>query len=291
MTLREVEKQLRQLTELMDGSTEGVIRAAQRSQQLIYQVMMEQLNAMDVEGGRLVATQNYAGKLAAITRAMDDILGREFAPAISSYLRTYDTIDETNLKMHRDYNQIKLEIEEFNPVRKSIYKQAKDLLTDGLATNYKNPAKYMIAQAATTGMTIKQARRMVEDWNEGKMATGGQLATNQPTPRLSTYAGQIARDAIFSYNGSEQELIRQNYGMKQFIYVGQIIKTSRTFCRLLVEERGRKIGFDEFPEFEKKAAKIDGETIPKGMIPGTTKQNFCTRRGGYNCNHNVLVVR
>lgn len=290
MNLREVERELRRLTELMDGTTDGVLRAAQRSQQLIYQVMMDQLNAMDVEGGRLVPTQNYAGKLAAITRAMDDILGREFAPALSAYLRSFDTIDETAVKLHRNYNQIKIEIEDFNPVRKSIYKQARDLLTDGLAPNYKDPAKYMIAQAATTGMTIKQARSMLTNWNEGNLAEGGYLATNQPTPRLSTYAGQIARDSIFSYNGAEQELIRQNYGMDKFIYVGQIIKTSRTFCRLLVAERGRKIGFDELPKFKKQAAAIDGKSLPSGMIPGTNRQNFCTRRGGYMCNHNILVV-
>lgn len=291
MTLKEVERELKSLTEAMDGTLGNLARASDRAQKLIYRVMLDQLNQMDVEGGRLVPTQNYAGKLAAITRAMDDIIGREFAPALSQYLRTYDTIDETNIKLQRDYNEVKIDVDALNPVRKSIYNQAQQLLTDGLAPGYKDPAKYLISQAVTTGMTIKQARSMLDNWDEGKMAKGGYLATNQPTPKLSTYAGQIATDSIFSYQGAEQELIRQNYGMDKFIYVGGIIKTSRTFCRLLVAERGRKIGFDELPEFKKKAAAIDGKSVPNGMIPGTNSQNFCTRRGGYQCQHNVMVVR
>ena len=29
----------------------------------------------------------------------------------------------------------------------------------------------------------------------------------------------------------------------------------------------------------------------KGMIPGTTKDNFCSLRGGYNCQHDCIGIR
>ena len=290
MNSRQVDKIMTDLGATMDGSVKGVFDAATKAQKIIYDLILKQLNAMDVEGGRLVPTQDYAARLAVITRQMDEVLRRDFAPAVNRYLRTYDTIDEIAVKLARDYNQIKIDLGQLNPARKSIYRQAKTLLTAGLDPNYKDPVKYILAQAATSGMSIRQARKTLQNWDDGKMSTGQNLVTNQPSPRLSTYASHISRDAIFGYQGAEQELIKQTYGFSKFLYNGGIIGDSRTFCRLLVAER-RKIGFNELNGFIKKAAEIDNKPWPDGMKPGTKESNFSVNRGGWECRHTVLAVR
>lgn len=145
-------------------------------------------------------------------------------------------------------------------------------------------------QAVSSGMSIKDAERMMRNWDNGEFSTGALLASNRPSPRLQTYATQLSRDSLFTYQRTIQENIKDKYKLTNFIYQGNIIRDSRTFCRNLVNLR-RKIGIDEIPGLIEKAAKEDGHTLPNGMIPGTNSKNFIIRAGGFSCRHTVMVVR
>lgn len=290
MTLDEVRKKLTDLTTNMDNSVDGVDSAATKAQKRIYDAIIEQINLFETQDGRFVTTQNYAARLAVITKKINAILGDVYAPSVREYLAEYTTIEETNRLLHRSYNEIVLDKEFWKPIRKSIYQQAEYYLIDGLADAYVQPAKYLLMQAVSTGMSLKDAERMMTNWDKGLYSTGQQLATNRPTPRLQTYATQLSRDALFSYQGSAQELIRDKYNLTSFIYTGGLVSDSRTFCKNLVGLR-RKITLEEIPDQIEKAAKQDGHTWPDGMIPETNKKNFLIRRGGYSCRHTCLVVR
>lgn len=290
MTLDEVRKKLTTLTETMDSSVDGVTDAATLAQKRIYEAIIEQINLFETQDGRFVTSQNYAARLAVITKKINAILGDVYAPSVREYLTTYTTIDETNTALHKGYNELVLDKEFYTPIRRAIYNQAEYYLVDGLADAYVQPAKYLLMQAVSSGMSINDAERMMRNWDNGEFSTGALLTSNRPSPRLQTYATQLARDSMFTYHGTVQENIKDKYKLTNFIYVGGLVRDSRTFCRDLVGLR-RKIGIDEVPDLIEKAAKVDGHTLPNGMIPGTNSKNFLERRGGYSCRHTAMVVR
>lgn len=290
LNIDDVRKQLTELNESMDNVVDNVTDAATKSQQAIYEAILAQINKFEITDGRFVTTQNYAARLGVIQRKINEILGGDYKESIGEYLAQYYDIDTTNTRLHRGYNELIIDKATYTPIRRAIYDQAEYYLTDGLADAYIQPAKYLLMQAVSSGMTIKDAERMLNNWNEGHYSTGALLSSNRPTPRLQTYATQLSRDSIFTYQRTIQDNIKDKYGLKNFIYVGGLVKDSRTFCRELVGLR-RKINIDEVPKLIEKAAKIDGHTWPNGMIPQTNKKNFIIRAGGFSCRHSVMVVR
>lgn len=281
MTLDELRKRLSGLTITMEGAVDNIVLSAADAQQIIYEYLLEQINFFEISNGAFVANQDYRQRLAIITKQVNSIINRKYKPSISEYLNTYKTIDETTSGLHKSYNELVIDKSLLTSARRAVYDQAEYYLVDGLADAYVQPAKYLLMQAATNGITIKQARSLLDNWNKGELVTG-RLASGRPTPRLQAYAGQIARDSIFQYNGTIQDKIGQQYGLKKFIYVGGLVKDSRPLCKHLVGLR-RKIELKEIPKLIEK--------YPQGVIPGTTEENFPIRRAGYNCIHTVMMVR
>lgn len=282
MSIDELRAALSGLNTIMDSVVDGVHLSSEEAQQLIYEIILEQLNQFEVKDGRFVTTQNYAARLAVITRKINEVLGDVYEPSIKEYLAAFFTIDQTNTLLHRSYNQLEIEKELYTPIRKAIYNQAEYYLTSGLQDAYIQPAKFLLMQAVSSGMSIKDAERLMRNWNEGTYSDGAKLASDRPTPRLQTYATQLARDSMFTYQGTIQEVIKDRYGLQKFIYTGGLVKDSRPFCKHLVSLR-RKITLDEIPDLVKK--------YPDGLKPNTTKKNFLEVRGGYSCRHNAMVVR
>jgi hypothetical protein len=282
MTLDEVRKLLTEMSEEMDGSVDKVVYAAETAQNRIYRALQQRIFDFEISDGRFIANQDYAKRFAIIQREINGIINSLYKPSITEYLNTYKTVDETTAYLHKSYNELVIEKSVFNAAKRSIYDQAEYYLLDGLADAYVQPAKYILMQAVANGVTLKQAESLLRNWNDGEMKAGSSISSSRPSPRLQAYAGQIARDSIFQYNGAIQDRIGQQYGLTEFIYVGGLVKDSREFCIHLVKQR-RKISLDEIPELVKK--------YPKGLIPNTTKENFPVKRGGFGCLHTVMMVR
>lgn len=210
-----------------------------------------------------------------------EILGDVYRPSIKEYLSTYSTIEETTIALNKSYNQLVIEKSLLTPARRSIYNQAEYYLTEGLADAYIQPAKYLLMQQVSTGVTIKDAERVLRNWNDGEL-TSGKLASGRQTPNLQKYARQISVDSIHQYNGTIQQVIKDEFQLTKGVYVGDIIKDSRPFCKHMVGMK-RKIEIDEIPDLIKR--------FPDGIIPGTTKKNFSVYRGGYGCRHLWMWVK
>lgn len=290
MNAREVRRELEALALIVDGAVSRLDRSAAKAQDQIFRILMDRLSKMPQADGALVPGADLNKQLAIATREIDKILKAVYRPAVADYLTAYDAIDEKALKLARDYNRLTVDARLLSPLRAGIMQQAKHYLTTAVADRYVQPAKYLVMQAATTRMDVPDAEKIIRNWHKGKYVTGQNLATNIDSPRLDTYATQMARDSIHGYQGGQQEVIKKEYGLNRFIYQGGLVKDSRTFCRLLVKEN-RIIGLDEVHGFIDEAAKIDGKTTPNGMVPGTNQENFLQRRGGYNCIHMALAVR
>lgn len=273
--------ELKNMTTGMDDAVGLVELSSKEAQQLIYEALLEQINRFEIKDGRFVVGQNLAARIAIIQKKIESILGEVYRPSITEYLSHYSTVDEITLALHKSYNELVIEKQLLTPARRTVYDQAEYYLTDALADNYIQPAKFLIMQMASTGITIKDAESALRNWNDGELVSG-KLTSGRQVHRLHAYTTQIARDSIFGYNGVIQDIIAKEYTLTHFVYVGGVIEDSRPFCKHLVG-LNRKIDLKEVPPLVEK--------YPQGLVPDTTKKNFYQVRGGYNCRHQAMPVR
>lgn len=281
MTLDEARAYLTYLTTQMEDSVAAFIINAEIAQDAIYTMLLNEISTFDTTNGRFDPNQPIARKIANIERRIYEILGDRYNPSIANYLKAYDIVDDGAKYLHREVNDIDVTADDIKNVRATVYNQAEIYLTSSLADAYVQPAKFLMMQTIAHGQTIKQATSMLKNWNNGTLGDG-KLSGAPRNPRLQAYAGQIARDSLFQYNGTIQDNIGQKYGLKNFIYVGGVVRESRPFCVHLVNLK-RKISIEEVPALVEK--------YPEGLVPNTTRENFPTYRGGFNCLHNVMMAR
>lgn len=277
MNLEELKDELNRLHEIMDSSIDLVTEASKKAQDEVYEAIVKLIEKFEISDGRYVVNQDLGRRIALLQRKIESILGDVYLPSIKEYLSTYRTIEETNISLQKSYNDLTVEVSLLTPARKTIYEQAKYYLSEGLADAYIQPAKYLVMQHVTTGISIKDSQRIIKNWNEGE--TVGNI---KPTVNLQRYATQISRDATYQYHGAINEIIAKEYGLAAFIYTGDIIEDSRPICKHLVGLR-RTIELDEMPALIKK--------YPEGLYPNTSKKNFIQVRGGYGCRHGAFAVR
>lgn len=265
----------------MDETVEDVRSSATKAQEEIYRFLADYINRFEISDGRFVVGQSVTARIAFIQRRMEEIIGEIYRPSITAYLGHYSTIDDITVALHRSYNELAIEKYKLTPARRTVYDQAEYYLTNALADAYIQPAKYLLMQMTTTGITLKDAQSALRNWNDGELVSG-KLTSGRQLHRLQAYSTQIARDSIFNYNGTIQNIIAKEYELTSFVYVGGVISDSRSFCRHLVA-LNRKIKLEEVPPLVEK--------YPDGLFPDTTKKNFFQVRGGYNCLHIAMPVK
>jgi hypothetical protein len=281
MTLQEARNYLSAMTANMESGIDSFVFNAAQAQEAIAALLLDEINSFDTKDGKFIPNQPIARKIQLIERRMYAILARYYDPALLSYLGVYDLVDSDVKYLHQQVNNISVTAADISTVRTSVYNQAETYLTTSLADAYVQPAKYLMMQVVTNGKTIKQAKSMVKNWNDGELPAG-ELTSGMRAPRLQSYAGQIARDSLFQYNGTVQDNIGKKYKLTKFLYVGGLVEDSRPLCKHLVS-LDRKIELKEIPALLLQ--------YPDGTIPNTTMENFPVRRGGFNCLHNVMMVR
>lgn len=296
MTLRELEKELNFLHELMDVSIDSVTDSATKAQEVIFKFLTEYLNNFEILDGRFVATQDYTSRFAYIQKKIESILGDLYTPSIKEYLSVYTPIEETSIRLHKEYNDLELDLEKVAPTRKVIYNEAKYFLTEAISSSYIQPVKYLLMQHVTRGITIRQSQRILNNWNKGEIT--GQLTSGRPTPRLQSYATQISRDSAYQFHGTIQEKVRKEYNLQAGIYTGDIIKDSRPSCVWAVRQK-RKIKLTEItailggeiPKGGKEIMAEKNKPFLSGLIPGTNTENFGVYRFGFSCRHSWFPVK
>lgn len=281
MTVDEATAYINAMTTAMENSLQDFTDGATAAQQAIFELLNQEIFAFDTTNGSFVRTQPLARKIAELERRIYDRLEKLYYPQVANYLNAYDFVDERNITLQKNMNDITLTDADIKNVRAAVFNQAEYMLTRGVADAYVQPVKFALMQTVTEGRTIKQATSMLKNWNEGELPSGT-IATARPTPRLQAYAGQMARDSLFQYNGTVQDNVKDKYKLGSFLYVGGTVKATRPLCRHLVGMK-RKIKISEIPQLIIK--------YPEGTYPDTTMDNFLVYRGGYNCLHSAIAVR
>lgn len=295
MNLDKLNKALKGLTDGIDLQIEGVNVASTSAQAKIYEAILKSINNFELSDGRYVVNQDYGKRIMLIEKKMYSILGDIYTPSIAQYLNHYATIEDTNIALQKSYNDLEVAKNLLSPARKSIYDQTENALIAGIAPSYVQPVKYLLMQQVTQGMTIKDSLIALKHWDAGTL-TRGMLATNTDIPNLQKYAGQIASDSAYAFNGAINNLIADKYNLDHGIYVGDVIEDTRPSCAYLCS-LNRKISIHEIGallagKIPSDAVKFEkGRPFLSGLIPGTNEKNFPTLRMGYKCRHIWMPVK
>ena len=208
---------------------------------------------------------------------------------IRKYMTNFDKMDVLNSKVHRLLNKINISgvIKLANKQKRELVGKTagnvigeigrfpKNMLGDEMRQQFTKPVKKVLYQNIMQGKPQSVAKKALHKFIIGDKGKIGQL---------ELWSGQIARDTLSQYDGAVNDMVRKEFDLNGIKYIGSLVKDSRRQCI-----RWKKMGVIPYDQLTKEISWAYSNG--KGMIPLTDKDNFCSRRGGYNCQHSGTPVR
>lgn len=234
------------------------------------------------------------GNLAAITvnrfekRLSDAIeMNTGYKSEIRKYMTNFDVMDKLNTKIHRGLNKIDIKgvIKLANKQKRELVggvvekvvgeidRFPENMLGNEMREQFTKPVKKVLYQNIMQGKSQTAAKKVLHDFIIGKKGKMGQL---------ERWSGQIARDTLSQYDGAVNDMVRKEFDLNGYKYIGSLVRDSRPQC--VRWRQMKEIPIKILPQELANPAN-------RGQIPGTTKDNFGTYRGGFNCNHSAIPIR
>lgn len=277
----EISKKVSDLATYIDNVVSTLVVKIDDRQKAIYDMLRDEILKFEISQGSYVVGQDLRKRILIIENKMLQALRvKSFKDSIKNYLTDFTEIQNRTIELHKFSSDVSIPKSELTPAKQIIQESAEKAFTSGLASEYVEPAKQMIAKQVLTGSSINKTVDMLEKWNNGELSSGRETQ-GQRTPNLKKYATQMARDNAYSVQRSTNNIFKEKFGFENFIYAGGLVADSRPICKHLVK-LNREISFDELPPLL--------QQFPEGLYPGTTKENFATYCGGYACKHLVHSV-
>lgn len=240
-------------------------------------------NFIDVKEGKIQTSDAAIQFLATIEKRIDEALKKSgYNSAVMDLLKNFDVIRRNNIEIHYLLNKADIPYSSLNAItRLEVENTIDKLLGAGISRDFKYPIREALYRNITLGTSIQDAKQTIANYiisNDGKDS------------KLLRYTTQVARDSISQYDGSIQTVIKNELGLKDYLYSGSIITDSRCQCRYWVEKQ--KLYHDELVgeiETALNGGSLGGCTC-SGMIPGTNTANFAVFKGGYSCRHRAIAT-
>jgi|GEM_PF-2898753 len=278
-----IRKDLEDLTQYIENSVTDFSEYIDVLQDDAYSIVRDALLSFELNNGRIVAPKDLSKRLLSAQRELESVFGtKKYKIRTLEFLTDLGDIQDKTIDLHKNYNDLKGELNSLSEAKKIIYSQAQNAFSSGaIAESYIEPVKNLLARQALGRVSQKKALNLLQEWNKGETASG-RLNVGNKAPNLQKYGTVIARDTAFSMQRTTNDIVAKEIGLTSFIYVGGLVKDSRDLCKHLVNLR-RKITLDEMPKLI--------TMYPEGLYPNTTKENFMQVCGGYGCMHTALGVR
>jgi hypothetical protein len=242
---------------------------------------------LDMNGDNIATTVNNLKTIAGIKKELEKIvlnpnyidLVTQFANAfadVSALQNSYFSTLEASFKPDK-----LLEVLQEVSVQSAI----ESLTESGIGDNVIAVIKDHLLDAIKGGLTISNAYKGLRELIIGADGADG---------ILTRYSKQITTDSLNQYSRSYTSLITDTLSLNWFMYVGAIIKTSRPFCKALVEQK--YFHRSQIPELlkghlnDKTVALNDNTGLPYGMMDNEDVNNFLIYAGGWQCNHACIPV-
>lgn len=242
----------------------------------IYYDDLEQFLIMLTKQGKLTKETKIRDIVIEIRKRFDRVMSdKVFKKELSGWFQSFEEIEYYNSKIQKDLNNIKVRIKDLPKTRQlQIDLVSENMIGSGVDANFLRPIREVIAKNTLAQSSFAETRDFLKNYILGDKDAQG---------KLQRYAHQIARDSIMQYDGTVNAQIMKTYEMTNISYVGSLIEDSRPQCIRWVEDFDGIIPVDELED-----EIVWAEKNGSGMIDGTTVENFCVNRGGYNCRHQAI---
>lgn len=256
-----------------------ILKSTLEVQDEVARLIDEVLREFDIQGGRFVPESDGAFVIATINQRLRALLRESgLRDELVGFLDDFDQIDRNLRAIQEQVNGIRIPGEIISTQKAWVTDVVlNSLLESNVSTYFIQPVKQALYQRIATGASVNQTEAQIRAFIKG---SDGKLGV------FERWVGQVARDAIFEYQGAVNAQVKVEFGLNAIRYVGGLVKDSRPQCVRWVEK------FDGVIKDDQLQAEIDwAYRNGSGMKPDTTPQNFCQKRGGFNCTHIAIPTR
>ncbi|WP_338764137.1 hypothetical protein WAF17_21120 [Bernardetia sp. ABR2-2B] len=222
-------------------------------------------------------SSNREAILEAVKKLEKIAKSKKFESLTSQLLSSFDKIVENNQAIHASLNKIEFTETIINNIAKSkelaVNAVSASLSTSNVNANAIAPIRRILLESIELGFGTQRATKLLRERIVGMESEGA----------IGRYVNQIARDALYEYDGVVNQTIAIEYDMNAYRYVGGLVKDSRPQCEKWHRKKVLKI---ENLDKEIKWAYRNGS----GMKPNTNENNFIVKRGGWNCRHRAIPI-
>lgn len=243
---------------------------------------------LNVTNGRINSSVENLKILSTIkTKLKQAVLNKEYLQGVKDLIKGIDRI----MNVQTSYFNKAFTVGKYFKAKSEL---AKHLAVDdtvemlagaGMEANVTSRINEMLLRSITSGGKYADLVRDMSDF----------LTTNENGDgALSKYAQTWVNTSLSRFAGQNNKLMTDDLGLEWFMYVGSNKDTTREFCEHLVKKK--YVHKSEIPDIVN--GLIDGHQceiyertgLPKGMIDGTTADNFQANCGGWNCGHQLVQV-
>lgn len=277
----ELQKPEKIIDEAIDGARAGIGRIESK----FLDQLVEYLLKFDViDNGKLSNTKANNKKIRDFRRNVERFLLRAgYNDFVDDFLVNFDELDIAQRDAHKSLNSINVKSSLVNPYKaQAIRNTTADLRGAGFSQEVTNILQNELFSAVKKGGSLRDLIKSVENQlTKTKVGGNGLITRNTLT---------ATRDALGQYEGQVNEAIRIAFELDAYLYIGSLIRDSRSQCRRWVNflKNGKK-GLILFSQLsaEIRWALNNGS----GMIANTTRDTFAQFRGGYGCRHTAYPTR
>lgn len=237
------------------------------------------IREFDIKDGEFIPDEKSKQILATLNKEIRKIVERvAIEDEIMSFIDDFDLIDKNIKAVQSQLNGIQVPSSIFNQQRQwAIDATVNSLIESNINLRFINPVKQLLYSRVSFGGSVVDAEKQLRQLIVGDDSKYG---------ILKRWVGQVARDTMNEYTGTINQQIKVQYELGAVRYVGGLLEDSRPQCVRWVKDFGGYLT-DEQLEEEIRWAYRNGS----GMKPDTNPQNFCQKRGGYNCIHDAIPVK
>lgn len=260
-------------------------------QKQVFDGVQNLLKSLDTTGDTITANVANMKAIAGFKDKITAIIRKSgYTPEIKDFLQSFDKIDALQhtyfSAVSKDFTAPKLMAE----IQVQSIQSAKDSLSEagGLNTKLIKPINDYLLKNISQGVKYADAVNYLRDFITGTPGVDGALLSHTKT---------ITTNSLNQYARQYSRLAAHGLGMEWYMYTGAIIDTSRPFCIACIAKKYlhvsefEKLLEGDFPEFDEADGEMNPATdLPKGLIKGTTPENFVVYCGGWGCEHIAQAV-
>jgi len=244
----------------------------------LYELVIKLLRKFDIKDGQFVPDYKSKLLLSTLNKEIKKILEKvTINDDVMKFIEDFTLIDQNIAAVQKSLNSIVVPKSIFNSQKQwAIDVTVNSLVESNINLRFINPIKQLLYSRVSFGGSVVDAEKQLKQIMLPEKGNGV----------LKRYMGQIARDTINDYQGVINQQIKVQFGLKGNRYVGGLLLDSRPQCVRWVTEFNGYLNDNQL-ESEIKWAYQNGS----GMKPDTVPENFCVKRGGFNCIHECIPVR